>query len=427
MIHRILRLFSDVRPGETGTALLMLANLFLLMTGYYVLKTLREPLVLVGGSAEMKAYAAAVQALALMAFVPLYSWAAARVSRDRLITGVFLFFLLNLQIFAAGVTAGWPSIGFIFFVWVGIFSVASLAQFWAYANDLYDTAAGQRLFPLIALGATAGSPIGAGLAQALFDRGMSPPALLQLASAILLAHLSLYWVVERRARPPGAPGAHAQRMPGAGGFRLVLENPYLRWIAVIMILLNLVNTTGEYILGRVVLGAAEAAGGTAADRSAYIGSFYGGYFFWVNIIAVVLQAFVVSRIVRYLGTAGAVLMLPLVSLGAYAVIGAGAGFALMRWVKMAENATDYSVMNTGRQLLWLPTSREEKYKAKQAIDAFMFRAGDVLAAGFVFAATTWFGLGVRGFAWINVAVAIVWILASIPLLRSFRRLCADCP
>ena len=100
-----------------------------------------------------------------------------------------------------------------------------------------------------------------------------------------------------------------------------------------------------------------------------------------------------------------ILALPLVSLSAYTLIGAGVAFGVVRWAKTAENATDYSVMNTGRQMLWLPTRREEKYKAKQALDTFFVRTGDMIAGGLVFAGTTWLALGVRGFAWGNVALA----------------------
>ena len=78
------------------------------------------------------------------------------------------------------------------------------------------------------------------------------------------------------------------------------------------------------------------------------------------------------------------LALPLIALGGYAIIAAGAGFSVVRWIKTAENATDYSIMNTARQLLWLPTTREEKYKAKQAIDTFFVRGGDVLSAAVVY-------------------------------------------
>ena len=98
--------------------------------------------------------------------------------------------------------------------------------------------------------------------------------------------------------------------------------------------------------------------------------------FWVNILTVILQALLVSRIVKYLGLAGALLALPIVALGSYSTVLAGATLVVLRLAKTVENATDYSIMNTARQMLWLPTSREEKYKAKQAADTFVVRVGD---------------------------------------------------
>jgi AAA family ATP:ADP antiporter len=55
---------------------------------------------------------------------------------------------------------------------------------------------------------------------------------------------------------------------------------------------------------------------------------------------------------------------------------AGAALMALRSVKIAENSTDYSVMDTAKQMIWLPTSREEKHEAKRAIDTFYVRAGD---------------------------------------------------
>ena len=57
---------------------------------------------------------------------------------------------------------------------------------------------------------------------------------------------------------------------------------------------------------------------------------------------------------------------------------------LMGLLKVADNSIDYSLGNTTKQALWLPTSREAKYKAKQAVDSFFVRAGDVVQAGIVF-------------------------------------------
>jgi len=94
------------------------------------------------------------------------------------------------------------------------------------------------------------------------------------------------------------------------------------------------------------------------------------------------------------------------------------------WAKTAENATDYSVMNTGKQMLWLPTSRAEKYKAKQAVDTFFVRTGDLLSAGIVYAGTTWLALDVRGFAVTNVVLTLAWLAVAALLLREHRRVVA---
>ena len=303
----MLRLFGEVKPEESATVLLLLANAFVLLVAYYVLKTVREPLILESG-AELKSYASAFQAAILVGFVPAYSWLSSRVDRSRLIVAVVLFFVATVEAFYLGSLTRVPHLGFAFFVWVGIFSVATIALFWSYANDLHGHAAGERLFPVIAIGAALGSPVGAGIAERLFASGVPPFGMLHVGAALLLLHLALYLVIERRERGRRAPQARPLAS-GPGGFGLVLRSPYLRRIAALLVLLNIVNTLGEYVLGRSVVSAAHAA--AAADPSltvsAYIGAFYGRYFFWVNVISVALQAFAVSRIVKLFGIGGALL------------------------------------------------------------------------------------------------------------------------
>jgi ATP:ADP antiporter, AAA family len=159
-LESLLGLFTDVEPGEAGTALLMFLNLFLLLLGYYVLRTLREPLILASG-AEVASYSAAGQALALMGFVPLYGRVASKVNRSRLILGFILFFVICIELFSLAGHARLPYVGVVYYVWVGIFSLATVAQFWSFANDVYRREAGERLFPFIFLGATLGAPVGA--------------------------------------------------------------------------------------------------------------------------------------------------------------------------------------------------------------------------------------------------------------------------
>jgi ATP:ADP antiporter, AAA family len=437
-LDRLLGVFSEVQPGEGGRALLMLLNIFLILVSYYILKTVREPLILttdvpevlrrlgIRGPAEVKTYAAAAQALLLMGFVPAYSWFASRVDRVRLVLGVTLFFVANIVLFALGVSAGVDHVGVYFYVWVGLFNLSIIAQFWSYANDTYTREAGGRLFPVVAIGSTVGSPLGAWIAGRMFEARLAPALMLCLAAALLLATAFIYLAVNRRASPGEDAAAPHAPLAGRSGFSLVLASRYIGLIALLLVLLNVVNTTGEYVLSRLVTGQAEAlaAADAAFDRTAYIGAFYGDYFLWVNLAAVLLQAFVASRLVRAFGLSGILFALPFVALGAYGFIAMGATLAVVRWAKTAENSADYSLMNTAKQMLWLPTSREEKYKAKQAVDSFFVRLGDLAAAAVVFAGTSWLALETRGFAALNVGFVLAWLAIGVLLLRENRRLSA---
>jgi len=425
-LDRALRVFGDVRAGEGATVLLMCLNVFLLLMAYYILKTAREPLILLAGGAELKSYAAAAQALALIAYVPLYGWGAQKLPRQQFLAVVILFFVGCIQAFYLGNAAGLPNLGFIFFVWVGIFSLTTIAQFWSYANEIYTRPEGDRLFPLIAIGSTAGAPLGAAAAARMFGHGRSPFLMMEVAAVVLLVHLALYRVIAARmAAKAGRPAA--EPIKAGNGFALVLKSPYLRLVALLFVILNIVNTVGEYILGQAVVAHADAelAMNAAFNKEAYVGEFYGHYFLFTNLAAIALQAFVVSRLVKRFGLRGAIFALPVVAFFAYGTAAAGAALGLLLYVKVAENSTDYSVMNTAKQLIWLPTSREEKYKAKQAIDTFFVRAGDMLAAGVVFVGTHFIQRGVAGFARLNMIFVVLAMVVAWRLLREYRRIAAE--
>lgn len=428
--ERWLRLFGDIRSGEGRTAFVLMATVFLALLSYYLLKTVREPLVLLTGGAELRSYAAAAQALVLIGVVPAYGRYAARVGRMRLLLGLGLVFMLGLELFFFGALLKLPMLGFFFYVFVGVFSVTLIAHFWSFANDLYAKSAGERLFPLIAVGATCGSVAGSALAKRLFDAGLSAVAIMQLAALFLLLHLLCYVLAFRRPESREQESLATEPLRGESGFRLVLKGEYVGKIAWLLVLLNLVNTTGEYILGQQALSHAEQAAAVALASNAsldvasfiegYLGSFYGGFYTYVNIASVLLQAFVVSRVVRWTGIGGVLFALPLIALGGYALVALGAGFVVLQWAKTAENATDYSLMNTARAMLWLPTSRDEKYKAKQAVDTFFVRFGDVLSAALVLLATEWIALGPRGLATVNLVLVGLWLVTAAALLRRYR-------
>jgi AAA family ATP:ADP antiporter len=439
IIARFLGIFSEVHAGEGRRALLMLVNVFLILVSYYIIKTVREPLILNTGvpsflldlgiksSAEIKTFAAGGQALVLMAFIPVWGWFAARVSRIKLIIGTSVFFVANILLFALAVQADVPWVGVIFYIWVGFFSLLVIAQFWSYGNDIYNKEAGNRLFPVIGIGATAGSPVGAWIAELLFKAHVSPHIMLYLAATLLSLTLVFYLAVNRKATIPTTAGSVqpvTQPLAKGSAFRLVFSNHYILLIAVSLILLNVVNTTGEYILSDLVVKHASelSASDPGFDRDAYIGGFYGSYFFWVNVIAVLLQAFVASRLVKRFGLAGVLFALPIIALGAYGFIALGATMVVVRWVKTAENSTDYSLMNTARHMLWLRTTREEKYKAKQVVDSFFVRLGDLFAALVVFVGSAWLALDASGFAMVNLGLVVVWLFLARALVKRNRQL-----
>ena len=453
-LDRFLRLFSDVRAGEGGTAVILTANVFLLLCAYYVIKPVREALILTGGGAEVKSYAAAGQAILLLGLVPLYGLLADHLPRRRLLNAVTAFFVACLVGFWALARAGAP-VGVPFFLWVGIFNLMVVAQFWSFANDLYSKDQGERLFPIVAFGASLGAVGGSALTSKLIPL-LGVPELLLVAAGLLIAAAILSQIADARERArneatlparfttaeiPAATGEYeilqtaegpkvTVSMAGTAGggrkgtFQLVFGDRYLLLIALLMLVLNWVNTTGEYILSRTVAAAAAdavARGPEGLGVAEYIGQFYSRFFLVVNLVGLLLQLFVVSRLIKYAGVAVAVLVLPLIAASGYALLGFAPILAVVRWVKTAENATDYSLQNTVRNVLFLPTSRDQKYKAKQAIDSFFVRTGDVLSAILIYVGTTQLAFGTSQFARVNLGLSLVWLGLAYAVGRAYTR------
>lgn len=425
-LERFLGLFTEVRSGESVTALLLALDVFLILMAYYVLKPVREALILGEGSAELKAYMSAGQ-VALLAFaVPYYGRLVARFPRMRLINLVTVFFMSCLPLFYVLAQFHVP-LAIIFFLWIGIFNLMIVAQFWSFANDIYSKDEGERLFVIVGFGASLGAVVGARVA----DRLIEPLGLYQLmlvGAAILALQLLLTNRIDRResARSKAAPAAPAEKASGANAFAMVFRTRYLLMMAVMLMLLNWVNTTGEYILGSVVkdtasqMVAAGRAGGLTEPQ--LIGDFYSKYFSLVNVLGLILQLFVVSRVVKYLGVPAAVMILPFISLGAYSILAFYPALLAVLAAKVAENSTDYSLNNTVRNMLFLPCTYEQKFSAKQAIDSFFVRMGDVLSALLVFVATTFFSLHPRGFAAVNGVIVLAWLALAWHVGRDYQRL-----
>jgi len=421
LIEWVLSPIAEVHRDEVGRALLMTLLMFMVLGAYYELKTAREAFLLSQDGAEVKSYSSAGQALLLLFLVPAYGAFASRVDRGNLIRWVTLFFVANIALFVLAVEAG-LQIGVVYFLWVGIFNVMVIAQFWAFANDIFTPEQGKRIFPLIGVGSSLGAWIGSVRAGWIMQTGSATELLVRggllLCVCVVIAH-----VLNRMAtRAPviGQPAAVADKLGKEGGFELIRKDRYLMLIAALTVLLNVVNTSGEYLFGRYVVEQANALHADAATRERFIGETYSQLFSAVNLIGFLLQMFVVSRVFRYLGVGKALFIHPVVALTGYLLMLRAPSLEAMRVLKVADNSIDYSLGSTTKQALWLPTSREAKYKAKQAVDSFFVRAGDVIQAGVVFVGER-LAFAVPAFAAVNVLLAGAWLAVAGLLQVALRR------
>jgi AAA family ATP:ADP antiporter len=404
--------------------------------------------------AEYKSYMGAFIACALLFVVPAYARLMDRLPRLQLVVGVTLFFASHLVLFFLAGKSDWlrPKIPLVFFVWVGIFNLMVVAQLWSFANDLFQSEQGKRLFPLVAFGAALGSVLGSriasfvanplknGAAEGAAKGGEASFTLLLMGAGVLVVCALLFIVAERlseqlkrRSRvrdavEKPAPKAAASR---EGAFELVLKNPYLLAIAFFTLIFNFANSNGEYILGKLFQAAGDEAialGRLTPDQVGDFISFQSADFlFGVNVVTLILQTFLVSRIVKYGGLAVALLALPVITLGSGLAVAAFPLLAVIRVGKTLENATDYSLNNTARQMLWLPTSRAMKYKAKQAVDTLFVRLGDVCSALLVYVGAQLFHWPIAGFAAVNVVLALLWIGIVLRILKESQKLEAATP
>jgi len=456
--ERFLRLFTEVKPGEGTTAILLFANVFLILLAYYFIKPLREGWIAVSdieglSKVEVKAYSSFLQSIILLFVVGWYAQLAAKWDRVTLFTRATLFCISNMIIFwflqPNFFVQGWPFLGIVYYLWLGMFSVFVIAQFWTFCADVYTNERGKRMLPFIAIGATSGAAFGSWIVDLLVGSGLMPTeALLMVAVAPLLVSIILVRIADRRESLSAQTTVKKTQINSAnlepvfektsiwGGAKLVLMSKFLLLAAIVTLLTNWVNTNGENLLFGVIqetLTNDAQRLGIAGDNSVLqfvrdgTTAFYGNFYFWVNIVALLLQAFVASRLLKYGGFAAILLILPVVALASYTLMALLPVLAVVKVMKIAENATDYSLNNTSRHVLWLPVSSAMKFGAKPAIDTLYVRLGDGLAALTVLVGVQMLSLSASGFFGFNVFLVLCWLVAGILLVREHQRASLSAP
>jgi AAA family ATP:ADP antiporter len=415
-----LKRLAPLAPGEGAALGWSFGYFFFLLSGYYVLRPLRDEMGIAGGI-ERLPWVFTATFVAMLAAVPLYGWVAGRFARRRFVPLVYLFFLANILLFYALFQhepwRAWTARAL--FVWVSVFNLFVVSVFWSFMVDIFRPEQGKRLFGLIAAGGSLGAVAGP-LATAQLAVPLGPVNLLLVSAALLAGALVCIVRLDRWAvaNPPAAGGAEPGRALGGSvwaGVRLTLGSRYLLGIAAFIWLLTTLSTFVYFEQARIVAGY-----GGPAERTAL----FARIDLAVNLLTILTQTLVTARLLTRLGVGATLAAMPLLSVAGFAALAAAPGVAVLVGFQVLRRAGDYALTRPARELLFAVLDRESKYKAKGFIDTVVFRGGDALA-GWLFAGLGALGLGLAAIALSAVPVALTWWALALWLGRRQRALSGD--
>jgi AAA family ATP:ADP antiporter len=414
----------DVRKGEVLPLFASMLWIFLALTAYYIIKPLRSAVLQEKIGVDNKSIAL----VATTAFVAIFAWAYGKVvpvvARSKLIVATFVVFVACLGAFAVALPVGGALTGYVFYVWVSTFNLMIVSQFWSLAADVWTKEEGVRLFGFIGVGGVAGGIVGTAVVSG-FAKTLTTTEMLLLSAGVLSCCLLLALYILRfgarrapKATEDAAPSAEVSRDAAReGSVAHVLSSPYLRLVAAMMLVLNIVNTNNEWILDKMV--------SRESMSSPMLKEFYAQYFLLQNAVTFGIQFFLTSRVQKRFGARGALFVEPVIGiLGGLAFLAAPV-LRVIRVHKILENASDYSIQSNTKELLYLPVSKIEKYAAKTFNDTFVVRGGDALAAGVIFAATSVVlpalgAVGLRVMIGIDIALGVVWLVIASAIGKMHR-------
>ena len=405
MIGRLQRLVQ-IRPAEIVVVGWSWLFFFCVLTAYYVLRPIREDMGVAGG-VENLVYLFSGTLAGVALTNPIFGFVAGRMPRQRLVPTTYRFFAVNLVLFfvlfrfAAPGTHVW--IGRVFFVWVAVFTLSANSVFWSVMADAFSPAQGKRLFAFIGVGGTIGAITGASLTSGLV--GVLGAANLLLVSAVLLevAGAAARQVFRTSVRADDEPVPEERAVLGGqawDGLSRTLSRPYLRGIAAHLLLFTTLTTFIYFQQATIV----DAAIVDRVERT----RFFANVDLTVNVLALTTQAVATGHLVRLLGLTTALAFLPALSLIGFIALGTAPTVGVLMTFQVLRRAGEFAIAKPAREVLFTVTPREDRYKAKNFIDTFVYRAGDQLSAWF-YAWLLMIGLTVTGTSTVAAALAVVSI------------------
>ena len=397
-------------PQERGAALWSFAYFFTLLAGYYVLRPLRDQMAIAGGIRNLPWLFTATFATLLVA-QPLYGMLVAKLPRARFIPIVNHFFVVNLALFWLFLTLQIDTalVARMFYVWVAVFSLFSVAVFWSFMADLFTADQGKRLFGFIGAGGTAGALLGPVLTIWL-SVPLGPTNLLIAAMILIEAAVFCVWRLER-ATPHQTGRAQDERLGGSAFAAIpeLIRSPYLIGLAAWISLQSFCATILYFEQIHIV--AAEVQGAGAQAR------LFAAIDLAVNLLTLATQVLATGQLLKRFGTGITAAALPAVFAAGFVAIFLTPTLAAVLAAQVAQRWIHFAFANPARQVFYTVLGREEKYKAKNLIDVVIYRGSDALY-GWVFDSLQLLGLKLGTIALVAAPVSAIWLILSAALGRS---------
>lgn len=412
----LLRKVVDVKATELRALVLSFIYYFFILSSYYIIRPIRDDMGAAGG-VENLPWMFTGTLVAMLVANALFAALVAKFSRRRFIPIAYRFFILNLALFFVLLllipkdNQVW--VGRAFFIWTSVFNLFVISVFWAFMADVFSTDQGKRLFGFISVGGTLGGIAGAAITATLVQKVGTLNLL--LISALLLELsarcIRLFPTAFEGSRASIREKAAAESPIGGSIWSGVvhdLRSPYLLGICAYMLLYAITSTL-------LYFQQVSIAASAFADRGART-AFFAQIDLLVNILTLVVQAFLTGRLLKWLGVGVTLALLPAMSVVGFTAIGIMPTLALLVIFLTLRRAGNFAVARPAREVLFTVVSREDKYKAKSFIDTFIYRAGDQIGA-WSSPALGWMGLGLTGISFVAAPLAAIWLFISLWLGR----------
>ncbi|HWT16920.1 MAG TPA: MFS transporter [Patescibacteria group bacterium] len=417
----VLEALTLVRGDERAQLALAFLYFFCVLGAYYVLRPIRDAMGIAGGTDELPWLFLGTLILTLI-ISPIFSALVARMPRARFVTWSYRGLMLCLLGFFAVIGLTEESqqlwVGRIFYWWTSVYSVFAVSLFWAVMSDVFTPDQGRRLFAVVSAGGTLGGLVGAGITSLVADRfGILP---LLIVSALLLEiGLRAMRALSARAAAHCDTQRHRQREIIGGsalaGFRLMIGSPYLLGIAGFMALYTIGSTFLYFLQADIVA--------TAVPDRAARSALFAQIDVWANAATLLMQVFVSAHLLNRFGIALALCVLPLLFTLGYLALGVAPVIGVVIAFQSLRRMGNFALTQPARENLYFPLPRESRYKAKNLIDTFMFRAGDQIGA-WTHTGLGLLGLTASGISFVAAPISALWLVLAIWLGRAHRRLVA---